>query len=256
MIKLKKMMVGWQQRLTKGQMEGLSRRHFELISEELKSVLTGIFGYYALLYSNIAKELVGDQVIVRNSIVISNRQQCGDLICQYEELPIASDCIDLVVLPGILQQSQFPHQILREIERVLIPEGYIVLLIANPISWLSIKNRIVAFLSSQKEKPKLYGRLRIGDWFRLLGLEITAEIPICASSQNIQDKGHQSWIKKMARIGCEYFASYYIIVAKKKVSTLIPIRHSWRSNRKLVSPRLNEPSVNNRVEDCVKQIMR
>lgn len=257
---IKTLIEGWQKKIASKGLVTMSDKHFKVVAERLKSVLSGIFGYHALLYSNEAKELVGEHLSVRKAVVLSNKlkctnsQQVSDVICRYEELPIAPDCIDLVVLPGILQQSQFPHQILREVERVLIPEGHIVLLIANPVSWLSIKNRLIGYLSDKKEPLKLFGRLRINDWFRLLGFEITSEIPICTTNYHNQNNKGYSWIKKIALISCEYFASYYIIVAKKKVSTLIPIRPSWRSNRKLVTSRLNESSVQNQVENCVKQI--
>ena len=39
------------------------------------------------------------------------------------QLPIASQTIDLLLLPHVLEFSAHPHQILREAERVLMPEG-------------------------------------------------------------------------------------------------------------------------------------
>ncbi len=253
---IKRLISAWQQQLAKFESVGLSDKRIELVQQKLKPVLSGIFGYHSLLYSKKANSLVCGNIIVRHSTVISGRIDGGDLVCQYEELPIASDCIDLVVLPEILQQSQTPHQILREVERVLIPEGHIILLIANPVSGLAIKNRFIRFLTRQKNRPKVIGRLRVNDWFRLLGFEVTSEIPVCMADQKIQKESRYSWLKKISQFSCEYFAGYYIIVAKKKVSTMTPIRPSWRSNKKLVGSRIAEPSVKAHVENCVKQIMR
>ncbi len=253
---LKKVISSWQLKLSKFETLGLSDKRMQLAKQKLKPVLAGIFGYHSLLYSNVAKTLVSENIIVRNSTIISEQSSEGELICQYTELPIASDCIDLVVVPEILQQSRYPHQILREVERVLIPEGHIVLLIANPMSGLTIKNRFIGFITQQKNQPKSIGRLRVNDWFRLLGFEVTSEIPVCMADQKIQQESRYSWLKKISKISCEYFAGYYIIVAKKKVSTMTPIRPSWRSNKKLVGSRIAEPSVRAHVENCVKQIMR
>lgn len=253
---IKRITLQWQKNLTKFETLGLSDNRIELAKQKLKPVLSGIFGYHALLYSRIAQTLNSENINLRKSMVISNSLEGADLVCQYEELPIASDCIDLVVLPGILQQSQNPHQILREVERVLIPEGHIVLLIGNPLSGHSIKNRMINFLAGQKAKPRAIGRFRINDWFGLLGFEVISEIPVCITDQKIQQESRYSWLKKISKISCEYFAGYYIIVAKKKVSTMTPIRPSWRRNKKLVGSRLAEPSVRTHVEDCVKQIMR
>lgn len=253
---IKRITSQWQKKLAQFETVGLSDKRIELAKEKLKPALSGIFGYHSLLYSNKAKTLVSENIIVRKSTVISNLAGAADLICKYEELPIASDCIDLVVMPDILQKNQYPHQILREAERVLIPEGHIILLIANPVSGHSIKNRVINFLTRKKNSTRAIGRLRINDWFHLLGFEVTSEIPVCMTDQKIQQESHYYWLKKLSKISCEYFAGYYIIIAKKKISTMTPIRPSWRRNKKLVGSRLAEPSVRAHVENCVRQIMR
>ena len=52
----------------------------------------------------------------------------------YEELPFATHSIDLVVMPHILEFAEDPHQVLREVERVLVPEGHVVITGFNPAS--------------------------------------------------------------------------------------------------------------------------
>lgn len=256
MNRIKRVISSWQKYLRKFETFGLSEKQFEVVKNKLQPVLSGIFGYNALLYSSRAKDMVFAHLSILNSTVISRHQEQSDLICLYEELPIASDCVDLVVLPEILQYSHNPHQILREVERVLIPEGHIILLLPNPISGQCINNWLIALLTNNKTKTKSIGRLRLNDWFRLLGLEVTAEIPICISEEKLKQENSNAWTNKIFQLGYEYFAGYYIIIAKKKVSTMTPIRPSWRRNKKLVNPRLTEPTVRTDVENCVKQIMR
>src|SRR5690606_28827526 len=55
-------------------------------------------------------------------------------IQEFEELPYASASIDLVVLPHVLEFVAEPHQVLREVERVLIPEGQVIICGFNPWS--------------------------------------------------------------------------------------------------------------------------
>ncbi len=255
MKKLARQIRVWQKRLSRAEAAQLSNRQLLLVREKLKSVLSGIFGYQALLYSTSALKIIENNLLIRNSTVISPDLQGADLVCKYAELPISSDCIDLVVLTEILQKSDDPHQILREIERILIPEGNVILLLRNPLNWLSIKNRIINFLSNKKNKPKIIAKTRLNDWFRLLGLETIQEIPVCMNRKSISIKPRFRWLDRVLTFACEYFSAYYIIVAKKKVSTLTPIRPSWRRNKKLVGTRLTEPSVKTQVENCVKQIM-
>ena len=52
-------------------------------------------------------------------------------VCQ---LPLASQSMDLVVMPHVLEFSKDPHQILREAERVLMPEGQIIIAGFNPLT--------------------------------------------------------------------------------------------------------------------------
>jgi len=253
-------------RLSKFETIGLSESRIALTQKKLEPILAGIFGYHALLYSETAKRIVADKLCIKNSMVLSEQPPSlrktvledskVDLVCRYQELPIASDCIDLVVLPETLQHSQTPHQILRESERVLIPEGHIILLMANPFSWMPVKQRILGWLTGNNTGRKSIGRYRLRDWFRLLGFELVSEVPVCITDKKIQQGNLYSWFKKASGFVCNYLSSYYIIVAKKKVSTMTPIRPSWRRNKKLVNPRIAEPSVRINVENCVKQIIR
>src|SRR3977135_1779466 len=51
---------------------------------------------------------------------------CG-LRCEPVQLPLASQSIDLLALPHVLEFSAQPHALLREAERVLRAEGSIVI---------------------------------------------------------------------------------------------------------------------------------
>ena len=246
----------WRQHFVNESLKGLSSLQFEIAQEKLKYQLGGLFGYFALLYTPKAKQLVGENIVVKKSVTISEQASLSDLVCRFEELPIASDSIDLAVLPDVLQKSNYPHQILREVERVLIPDGHIILIFENPLSWQGLKKRVMLKIAKPKQKANLFGKLRISDWFRLLGLEVVNEVPVCVSDERIQKSGNPVWLKNMVHFMSGYFSSYYIIVAKKKVSTMTPIRPSWRSNRKLVSPRFADSSVNSQVDDLMNQIKR
>ncbi|MDF6651835.1 class I SAM-dependent methyltransferase, partial [Escherichia coli] len=56
------------------------------------------------------------------------------VICRYDELPFASQRIDLVALPHLLEFTDDPHEVLRAVARVLMPEGRLVITGFNPLS--------------------------------------------------------------------------------------------------------------------------
>lgn len=94
------------------------------------------------------------------------------LLAQPWQLPLASQSIDLLVLPHVLEFSSQPHQILREAERVLMPEGSIVISGFNPLSLWGLKR---ALRIEKREYPwngKFIGLLRLKDWLALLGFEL------------------------------------------------------------------------------------
>lgn len=88
--------------------------------------------------------------------------------------PWPADSLDLVVLPHALERSADPHACLREVERVLIPEGQVLITGMNPWSWWgwqqSRGQRARGLMGHVH--PSLIGYRRLRDWLRLLGFEV------------------------------------------------------------------------------------
>lgn len=240
---------------TEQQTSGFTKSRQSILAEHLAPQLAQIFGYNALLYTPLAKVLCGDELCIKNQVVINHKKtKRVSLLCRFEELPIASDSIDLALLPAILQRSEFPHQVLREVERVLIPEGAIILIGRNPFSWQGVKTLYKDWRRNKRLHLRDISRKRINDWFQLLGLETETEISISATNNRLQNSNAYQWVKSIGQTFCDYFCSYYIIIARKRVSTMTPIRPSWRRNKQLVPSRLAEPSVKSQVDSWFKQL--
>ena len=231
-----------------------SPRREKLIASKLAEQLPQIFGYHSLLYTPLAAKLCGSHIVIKQQVVVGERGEGLSLKCRFEELPVASDTIDLAVLPGILEQTNNPHQVLREVERVLIPEGRVIVIGRNPLSWLGVKHKFQAWRKREPATLKDISRWRINDWFRLLGFETELEVSISLSNERLKKSNGYPWLKKLGQTFCDYFCSYYIITARKKVSTLTPIRPSWRRNKQLVPSRLAEPGVTNQVENWFEKL--
>jgi SAM-dependent methyltransferase len=101
------------------------------------------------------------------------------LYCQFEALPFPNDSIDLVVLAHSLELTRDPHQRLREVERVLRPEGRLLIVGFNPASLWGLRQRAGRIRSGHGDRPlfmprsgEFIGYWRLRDWLRLLGMEI------------------------------------------------------------------------------------
>lgn len=92
----------------------------------------------------------------------------------FAELPFATQSVDLVVLPHVLEFAHEPHQILREVDRVLIPEGQVIVCGFNPISMWGVRQGI-GRITGTHFLP-LHGEFisvpRLKDWLKLLNMEV------------------------------------------------------------------------------------
>jgi SAM-dependent methyltransferase len=96
------------------------------------------------------------------------------LLTRLEELPFAAQSLDLLVLPHALEFADDPHQVLREAERVLIPEGQLIITGFNPASLWGARQAIGrAFDAPFLPKAGQFLPLpRLKDWLKLLGFEV------------------------------------------------------------------------------------
>lgn len=93
-----------------------------------------------------------------------------DLRADPAHLPFASDSIDLVVVAHALEFCDDPHALLREIDRVLTLDGYLLVIGFNPVSLFGLRR-----LFGRRRVPwtgSFYSGGRVTDWLRMLGLQI------------------------------------------------------------------------------------
>ncbi|MBV8380607.1 MAG: class I SAM-dependent methyltransferase [Paucibacter sp.] len=101
------------------------------------------------------------------------------LLCEFDELPFESASLDLIVLPHALELARDPHACLREVERVLRPDGRLVVLGLNPASSWGLRQNLgrLGRASRPRFLPRggeFIGYWRLRDWLRLLDLEVDA----------------------------------------------------------------------------------
>jgi SAM-dependent methyltransferase len=119
----------------------------------------------------------------------------GDVVVQGDpqHLPFATNSVDLIVLPHVLEFAPNPHQILREVERVLVPEGSVVIAGFNPFSLWGLRR----LLAGRSGPPPWQGRYlsvpRLRDWFALLGFETRGGAFGCYAPPISQEKWLARW---------------------------------------------------------------
>jgi SAM-dependent methyltransferase len=150
--------------------------------------------------------------------------------------PWPADSLDLVVLPHALERSADPHACLREVERVLIPEGQVLITGLNPWSlwgWQSMRPHRASELGAA-QPGTLIGYRRLRDWLRLLGFEVQVSrfggwAPALGSERWMQ---RLQWMDKLGERWWPILGGVYLIMATKRVpgGRLIEGRR-WRTVR-------------------------
>jgi SAM-dependent methyltransferase len=149
--------------------------------------------------------------------------------------PWQADSLDLVVLPHTLERSADPHACLREVERVLIPEGQVLITGLNPMSawgWRQTRGGQRRLLSNTAQPLIGYRRLR--DWLRLLGFEVQVSrfggwTPALATEAWMQ---RWRWMDTAGERWWPIFGGVYLLLATKRVPAgrLLPAK-AWRTVR-------------------------
>jgi SAM-dependent methyltransferase len=158
---------------------------------------------------------------------------CG-LVADPAHLPLASHSLDLVVLPHVLEFCRDPHQVLREAERVLMPEGQIVIAGFNPLSLWGLTRLSRRRSASFPWRGEFIGLLRLRDWLKLLGFELNGGKFGCYAPAFAQER----WLQRfgfMEKAGDRWWpiaGGVYVIRAVKRTAGMRLVAPSWRTPRR------------------------
>lgn len=159
------------------------------------------------------------------------------VINRYEELPFATNSIDLVVMPHILEFAEEPHQVLREVDRVLVPEGQVVLTGFNPASLWGLR-QLMARLGMAPFLPRegqFISLARIKDWMKLLSFEVSRGRYGCYSPWVRSEKWLARW-RFMEKAGDRWWpvlGSVYLVTAIKRVRGMRLVGPAWKRQNAL-----------------------
>lgn len=159
-------------------------------------------------------------------------------------LPVESDSVDVVLLPHVLEFESRPHEALRESSRVLVPEGHLIICGFNPWSMLGLWRRVARDRDAMPWRGHFLGLNRIRDWLALLGFDVLAQ-EACFFKPPFANERLLRRLEFMETAGgraAPFFAGAYLVLARKRVTTLTPIRPRWKPKRRLVPVGLVGPS--------------
>lgn len=199
--------------------------------EKYDQAVADVFGYFAIQIG------LRDADLLRTNR-ITHRFRCDDgprdervaITAQLDALPFASSNVDLVVLPHVLEFADHPHQVLREVERILVPEGQVVITGFNPFSQFGLRRRLASYDAEFPWNGQYLSVPRLKDWLNLLSFEVQLGAFGCYGPA-VNRKNwlhHGRWLDPAGDRWWPIFGGTYLLQAVKRVHGMRLIRPDWK----------------------------
>jgi SAM-dependent methyltransferase len=210
---------------------------------QFEQSVADIFGYHALQLGLPALDALQanrmpHRWLATSEIVLPPRPgRPSALLTDYAALPFPAASLDLVVLPHALDSHPDPHATLREVARVLVPEGRVVICGFNPASLWGLRQRrerlrrrlgLGSLLLPELGESIGYWRLR--DWLHLLDFEIEdghfgCYLPVVRSEKWLR---RLDWMDRAGPRWWPIFGAAYFLVAVKRVHGVRLMEPAWK----------------------------
>lgn len=216
---------------------------------EFDRAVGDIFGYHALQLGLPALDALQANRMPHKWLALGESEAATgptrpDLVCDFSALPFEENSLDLVVLPHSLELNLDPHATLREVERVLVPEGKVVICCLNPASLWGLRQRRAhvyrrlgfgeLFLPDAGE---FIGYWRLRDWLRLLSFEVETSSFGCYRPAFGSEKWLErfSWMDAVGERSWPIFGAAYFMVAVKRVRGVRLMGSPWKKAKRLAT---------------------
>ncbi len=225
------------------------------INQELQLWWPKFFGYHLLKIGALSAYLDTSECSIKHQVTVSDSASTGQVIADIDDLPLLEHSVDVCLLSHALEFSLDPHHVVREANRVLIPNGYLVITGFNPFSLAGL-NRIIPYRCRlQPWRERFFSPMRVKDWLHLMGYEILMDKRCLHSTLagKMNDGTLARFWRNFTRDYLTSLGSVYIIVAKKRVLPLTPIKPKWKVRTKFHPVKV--PTMNSSKEQASKIIL-
>lgn len=215
----------------------------------LRAVLPSLYGTVALQLGQMGKLDLLDACIAPTRIVVEKddvwfrtdraaEQRLTGLRtvgvrAQTDALPLDERSIDVALLPHTLDFSSDPHPVLREVSRVLRPEGHVVILGFNPMSLWGMRRLVAQRPRAVPWCGHFFRLARVKDWLALLDFECTHGAMLYyrppLRREHAMDRLY--FMEKTGDRWWPMMAAVYLLVAKKRVFGMTPLPIEWKKQK-------------------------
>ena len=195
--------------------------------DAIEQTLPDLFGHYLLQYSALNASVVRKTYLKHH--FFASHLKNDQLIVDYEAMPFRENSLDCVVAHHILDHEVNVHQCLREAARIVVPNGYLVVVGFNPVSFWGLSRYL--FRYGLAPKGRYIPKSKLLDWLTLLGYRVEYVCgcqylpPFMLQYFPKFTRNVDKLLSKLKLPG----SGVYILLARKLVAGRTPIRPQWRA---------------------------
>ncbi|HEX7045538.1 MAG TPA: methyltransferase domain-containing protein [Burkholderiales bacterium] len=217
----------------------------------LRGVLPSLYGTVALQLGKLGKLDLLDACIAPTRVVVEEDEAWFRSDCPVERqltgartvgvrsfaysLPLDERSVDVALLPHTLDFTTEPHRVLREVSRVLRPEGHVVVLGFNPWSSWGLCRLFARHTGQPPWSAHFFRLARVKDWLALLDLEFT-QGRMLYYRPPFRREATMDRFYFLEQAGDRWWpmmAAVYLIVAKKRVPGMTPLPVEWKTEKRV-----------------------
>lgn len=186
----------------------------DALNHQLRPALAKLYGFHLLKIGSLSAEIDTENCAISHQVNVGLTGENLQVQAHPLSLPFASKSVDACLLAHTLSWSSDPHRILREVDRVLIDDGWILLSGFNLFSMLGIGKLIPGVHRMVPWNSRMFTQTRLLDWLGLLNYEVIQRSAFQVLPWSRQ--GGKVISRHLPALGC-----MNLIVARKRTFPLI-----------------------------------
>ena len=144
----------------------------ESLERHIKPWLAKLYGFHLLKIGNLSAEINTEACAISHQVNVSLGGSPIQVKADPLSLPFAAKSVDACLLAHTLPWCSDPHRLLREADRVLIDDGWMILTAFNPMSLVGLRKVTPVLRKTIPYNSRMFTMTRQLDWLALLNFEV------------------------------------------------------------------------------------
>jgi len=204
----------------------------DALTQQLQPYLGKLYGFHMLKIGNLSAEINTEHCAISHQVNVGSEGELLQVLAQPTQLPFESKSIDACLLAHTLAWSQDPHRVLREVDRVLIDDGWMIISGFNPFSLLGVSKALPGIQRKAPWSGRMFSQMRLLDWLSLLNYEVVFRTRFQVVPWHQQ--GGKVISAHLPALGC-----LNIVVARKRTFPLTPTKAKKALSNAQLRPAVN-----------------